>query len=70
MELNHRQVLAYKYVTRHGQINRKIYQSLLGSDVSRRTAIYDLQDMVSKGFLAKVSQGPTTGYVQPGKEGP
>ena len=63
--LNQRQVLAYRHVDRHGRIHRKEYQSLLGSDVSRRTAIYDLQDMVAKGILLKVGVGPATSYVLP-----
>ncbi|MCU0561714.1 MAG: sigma-54 dependent transcriptional regulator [Desulfobacterales bacterium] len=63
--LNQRQVLAYRHVSRHGRIHRKEYQSLLGADVSRRTAIYDLQDMVAKGILLKVGVGPATSYVLP-----
>jgi DNA-binding NtrC family response regulator len=63
LELNQRQALAFRYVREHGRINRQTYQSLLGTDVSRRTAIYDLQDMVARGYLIKVGQGPTTSYV-------
>ncbi|MGE4296643.1 MAG: sigma 54-interacting transcriptional regulator [Desulfovibrionaceae bacterium] len=65
-DLNPRQQAACEYLRRHGAITRKEYEEM-HSDVSARTAVYDLQDMVKKGVLKKTGRGPATRYVPMGK---
>jgi Fic family protein len=46
-----------------GRITRSQYQAIIGGNLPTRTAIYDLQDLVSKGILKKTGRGPATHYV-------
>ncbi len=64
-DLNPRQLAAYVHVLKKGEITRKDYQMLLGNSVSKRTASYDIEDLVDRGLLVKVGRGPTTRYVSP-----
>lgn len=64
-DLNRRQVLACEHVRRHGSISSKDLIELLGGAVSKRTAGYDIQDLVGRGLLVKVGRGPSTRYVRP-----
>jgi DNA-binding NtrC family response regulator len=64
-DLNDRQAAAMQHALRHGGITRQEYQALLGHDVSKRTASYDIQDLVSRGLLTRIGRGPTTRYVLP-----
>jgi DNA-binding NtrC family response regulator len=66
-DLGDRQVAAMEHAIRHGGISRQDYEALLGHDVSKRTASYDIQDLVARGLLTKVGRGPTTRYVLPRK---
>ncbi|MFH2218985.1 MAG: sigma 54-interacting transcriptional regulator [Pseudomonadota bacterium] len=62
-KMNPRQEKAYPSIVQRGWISRSEYQEIVGGDLSPRTAIYDLQDLVKKGLLKKVGQGPATRYV-------
>ena len=64
-DLNDRQAAAMAHAVRHGSITRQEYEALLGGDVSKRTASYDIQDLVQRGLLRKVGRGPTTRYLPP-----
>lgn len=64
-DLNPRQLAAYVHALRNGEITRKEYQALLGNSVSKRTASYDIENLVERGLLIKVGRGPTTRYVLP-----
>lgn len=64
-QLNSRQRRAFGYIVHRGAITRSEYQDLIGGGLPSRTAIYDLQDFVKKGFLIKVGRGPATRYVTP-----
>jgi DNA-binding NtrC family response regulator len=63
LDLNHRQRKAWAAIVAQGRITRSQYQQLIGGHLPTRTAIYDLQDLVSKGFLQKAGSGPATHYV-------
>ncbi|MEW5774634.1 MAG: sigma 54-interacting transcriptional regulator [Thermodesulfobacteriota bacterium] len=62
-DLNPRQLAAMGHALKHGGITRQDYEALLGHDVSKRTASYDIQDLVQRGLLTRVGRGPTTRYV-------
>jgi len=62
-QMNKRQEKAYPAIIHKGWITRSKYQEIIGSGLSSRTAIYDLQDLVKKGLLKKIGQGPATRYV-------
>ncbi len=59
--LNDRQVQAVAYVRERGRITNREYQALF--DVSERTALYDLSDLVDKGVLLPVSSGRGRHYI-------
>lgn len=61
--LTPRQTLAYEHAVRHGGITSKHLLGLLGREVSKRTANYDLQRLVELGLLVKVGRGPATRYL-------
>jgi len=67
-DLNRRQVLACEYVREHGSITNKELINLLDATISKRTAGYDIQDLVDRGLLVKQGRGPSTRYVQPIRE--
>jgi DNA-binding NtrC family response regulator len=69
LELNSRQVLVCEYVREHGSISSKDLLGLLEGGISKRTASYDLQDLVARGLLARVGRGPATRYVRPANAG-
>ncbi len=62
MELNARQRKALPVILENGEISRAEYQQVVGNGLPVRTAIYDLQDLVRKGFLKKTGRGPATRY--------
>ena len=64
--LNHRQRKAWAIIKARGRITRSQYQDLIGGKLPTRTAIYDLQDLVSKGLMKKTGSGPATHYVVAG----
>ena len=64
-KMKRRQEKAYQFILMKGGISRSEYQNLIGGDISSRTAVYDLQDMVKKGLVRKTGQGPATRYVLP-----
>lgn len=61
--LNDRQQIALPIIQKNRQITRSEYQQLIGKAIPPRTAQYDLNDLVRKGFLEKVGKGPATRYV-------
>jgi DNA-binding NtrC family response regulator len=61
--LNDRQKKAYPVIIEKGSISRLEYQWAVGSSVPARTAIYDLQNLVKRGVLEMVGNGPSTRYV-------
>jgi len=61
--LNRRQARVWRAIVAQGGITRAGYQELVGGDLPGRTALNDLQDLVAKGLLLKVGQGPATRYV-------
>jgi DNA-binding NtrC family response regulator len=63
VELNDRQRRAWAMILTQGRITRSQYQEIIGGNLPTRTAIYDLQDLVSKGVLKKTGKGPATHYV-------
>lgn len=67
--LNNRQLLAIKYIKKHGHISNTIYQSM--NHTSKRTATNDLQELVEKGLVTqKGATGKGTQYIlQRGKRG-
>jgi len=69
LDLNSRQVIACEYVRAHGSISSKDLLGLLDGGISKRTASYDLQDLVNRGLLTRVGQGPATRYVRPANNG-
>jgi len=60
--LSKRQQKAFPAILQKGEITRQEYQQLIGADLPTRTAQYDLQDLVKKGFLIKSGNGPATRY--------
>jgi len=66
-DLNRRQVMACNYVREHGSITGKELVDLLGGNISKRTAGYDIQDLVNRGMLVKKGRGPSTRYVHPAR---
>lgn len=62
-DLNRRQVAAYEFVVRSGDITSKDLLRLMDGSISKRTATYDIQDLVTRGLLERVGKGPTTRYV-------
>jgi len=66
VDLNQRQILACEYVREHGSITSKDLIELDGK-ISKRTASYDIQDLVNRGLLVKIGRGPSTRYVRPSR---
>jgi DNA-binding NtrC family response regulator len=64
-DLNQRQVMACEYVQEHGSISSKDLLGLLDGEISKRTASYDIQDLVNRGLLVRIGRGPSTRYVRP-----
>jgi two-component system response regulator HydG len=60
--LSKRQQKAFPAILQKGGITRQEYQKLIGAELPTRTAQYDLQDLVKKGFLIKSGNGPATRY--------
>ncbi len=60
--LNERQKKAVSIISNGEEISRSDYQKLVDPDLPRRTAVYDLQDMVKKGVLEMRGRGPATRY--------
>ncbi len=58
--LNERQVKAIDFLKTNTSITNKEYQSLF--DVTDRTALRDLDDMVSKGLITKIGEKKGTRY--------
>jgi DNA-binding NtrC family response regulator len=69
IDLNQRQRKAWAAIMAQGRITRSRYQEIIGGNLPTRTAIYDLQDLVSKGVLEKTGSGPATHYVLAEKAG-
>ncbi len=67
-DLNRRQIAAYEHVLRTGEITSRELIRLMGGDISKRTASYDIQDLVSRNLLFRVGRGPNTRYVLPESE--
>jgi DNA-binding NtrC family response regulator len=67
IDLNHRQRKAWPSIVSQGRITRSRYQEIIGGNLPARTAIYDLQDLVSKGVLKKTGSGPATHYIVAGE---
>lgn len=65
LDLNSRQIIVCEHVREHGSISSKDLLGLLDGGISKRTASYDLQDLVRRGVLVRVGQGPATRYVRP-----
>lgn len=59
--LNDRQIQAIAYLRERGRITNREYQILF--DVSERTALYDLSDLVDKGVLLPVRGGRGRHYI-------
>ena len=59
---NPRQDIALGLARERGSFTRLDYQNALGSEVSQRTAQYDLQSLVKAGVLRKMGKGPSTQY--------
>ena len=68
-DLNERQLLALEHVREHGSISSKDLTELRGGGISKRTAGYDIQDLVARGLLRRVGRGPATRYVLSGDGG-
>lgn len=60
--LSQRQRKALRELLDQPTFSRKDYQDAGGSDVPQRTAQHDLQDLVSRGIVAKEGKGPSTRY--------
>jgi DNA-binding NtrC family response regulator len=63
IQMNSRQEKVLSFIRANKTITRNQYQSQVGDNISARTAIYDLQDLVKKGVLQKEGSGPATRYI-------
>lgn len=61
--LSPRQQLAWPLIARQGVVSRAEYQRAVGGRLPARTALYDLQDLVQRGWLRKTGRGPATRYI-------
>lgn len=68
-DLNSRQALACRYVREHGSITSQELVDLMGGGISKRTAGYDIQDLVGRGLLVRTGRGPSTRYVATHRDG-
>ena len=66
VKLNARQEKALPQILQRGGVTRSEYQDLVGGALPSRTALYDLKDLVEKGIMVRVGQGPATRYVPAG----
>jgi DNA-binding NtrC family response regulator len=66
VKLNARQEKALPQILQRGGVTRSEYQDLVGGALPSRTALYDLKDLVEKGIMVRVGQGPATRYVPTG----
>jgi DNA-binding NtrC family response regulator len=66
VKLNDRQEKALPQILQRGGVTRSEYQDLVGGGLPSRTALYDLKDLVEKGIMVRVGQGPATRYVPTG----
>jgi hypothetical protein len=66
--LNHRQRRIFPLIAARGGVSRHEYQTLVGENISVRTALYDLQTFVGLGMLRKEGRGPALRYVVVRKE--
>jgi len=66
VKLNVRQAKALPQILQRGGVTRSEYQDLVGGALPSRTALYDLKDLVEKGIMVRVGQGPATRYVPAG----
>jgi two-component system response regulator HydG len=66
VKLNARQEKALPQILQRGGVTRSEYQDLVGGGLPSRTALYDLKDLVEKGIMNRVGQGPATRYVPTG----
>lgn len=62
VSLNVRQARVIPLLLQKGEISRAEYQREVGDGLPARTALYDLQDLVTKGILVKTGRGPATRY--------
>ncbi|MEF2144305.1 MAG: sigma 54-interacting transcriptional regulator [Desulfovibrionaceae bacterium] len=62
-DMNARQTAAWPQIVAEKEITRARYEELAGADVSSRTAVNDLQDLVDRKLLRKIGRGPATRYV-------
>jgi Fic family protein len=62
LDLNPRQRRAFPLLLDRKEVTRAGYQAIVGNNLSPRTALYDLQDLVKKGILRKNGRGPATRY--------
>lgn len=60
--LNERQQAVWHLIMRQGSISRSEYQEALDTQISVRTAQYDLYDLVERGLLVKSGAGPSCRY--------
>jgi DNA-binding NtrC family response regulator len=63
IQMNSRQEKVFAFIRANKTITRNQYQIQVGGNISARTAIYDLQDLVKKGVLQKEGSGPATRYI-------
>jgi DNA-binding NtrC family response regulator len=63
--LNDRQRRAWPLIVERGTVRRHEYERWCGETISKRTAIYDLQDLVDKGHLLHTGRGRSTRYALP-----
>ncbi|MBE9581601.1 MAG: sigma 54-interacting transcriptional regulator [Proteobacteria bacterium] len=62
LDLNTRQKKAFPFILQKKEITRSEYQDVVGNSLPSRTALYDLSDLVKRGFLKKTGRGPATRY--------
>lgn len=68
-DLNPRQILACDHAQAHGSITSKELIDLLQGGISKRTAGYDLQDLVNREVMGRIGRGPATRYVLMSRRG-
>jgi DNA-binding NtrC family response regulator len=61
--LTPRQQRGLEYLRTHGSMTRKQYESLFEERIASRTALYDLKELVRKGYAVLEGKGPSTRYV-------
>ena len=66
LRLNARQRAMWARLQALGGVTRQEYQNMVGSDISMRTAQYDLQQLVRCGLLRKEGRGPNQRYLVTG----